>query len=125
MNIEDLACNLVDACNQGQAIQMVQNYYCESVISIEGRNTAGEARVEGKDAVLAKNQWYYDNHVIHRIAAYGPFLPASGDFFSVYFDIDVTQQWSNDRIRMREIGLYQVKDGEIARETFMFHPAEI
>lgn len=125
MNIEELADNLVAACNQGQAVNAVQSYYADSVVSIEGRNTPGAVRTEGKGAVLAKNHWYYDNHIVHSITAHGPFLPASGNFFSVFFDIDVTQKWSDQRVQMREIGLYRVIDGEIVEETFMFHPEEI
>lgn len=125
MELQDLAQRLVDACNKGQAIDAVTDLYAEAVVSIEGRGTAGEPRVEGKDKVLAKNQWFYENHVIHSMVANGPFFPEIGEMFSVYFDMDVTQKWSDERVQMREVALYQVRDSQVVEEIFMFHPDEV
>jgi len=125
MSIEDIGTALVEACNQGRAIEAVQAFYADSVVSVEGLNTPGEPRMEGKQQVLEKNRWYYDNHTVHNIVAYGPFVPSEGNVFSVYFDIDVTQNWSDERVRMREVALYRVSEDKIYEETFMFHPEEI
>ena len=119
-SLDDIANTLVELCRSGRAIEAVETYYSESVVSFEGRGTMGNAADIGKEAVLAKNKWFYDNHQIHNYTALGPFSPEQGSLFTVYFDIDITQNWSNERIQMKEVALYKVDQGEIVEETFMF-----
>jgi len=38
-------------------------------------------------------------------------------------NLDVTQNWSKQRVRMQEIALFRVLSGKIVEETFMFQPS--
>lgn len=44
----------------------------------------------------------------------------SGDKFAVVHDYDITQKATGNRIQMREIALYTVKNGKIVHEEFMY-----
>jgi len=87
------------------------------IVSLEAMD-GPMARVEGTEAVKAKGEWWYANHEIHSAASHGPFM--HGDQFAVLFDMDVTQKQNGERMQMKEIGLYTVKDGKIVEEKFYY-----
>lgn len=79
--------------------------------------------MRGKDAIRGKNEWWIENHEVHRAAATGPFLGTgtAADRFAVHYDFEVTNKPSGRRIAMTEVALYTVKDGKIVREQFFYH----
>lgn len=44
----------------------------------------------------------------------------NGDRFAMVFDLDVTAKADGRRTRMREVGLYTVRDGKIAEERCFY-----
>jgi hypothetical protein len=76
------------------------------------------AEVTGIDAVLAKGQWWMDNHEVHSAKIGGPW--PKGDQFVVTFTYDVTFKPASRRFVMEEAALYTVRDGKIAREEFFY-----
>ena len=72
----------------------------------------------GKDAVIAKSQWWVDNHEVHDAVILGPW--PNGDEFAVYFKYDVTFKPSGKRFPMEETAMYTVRDGKIVREKFYY-----
>ena len=58
---------------------------------------------------------------MHSVSAEGPFL-FGDDQFSLVFDMDVTNKETGERMRAKEVGIYTVKDGKIAREEFFYSP---
>ena len=119
MQTQELGNAIVRLCEERRGIEAVSRFYANDVISNEAPGTAVELRSEGKASVLAKNQWWYENHEIHELTARGPFSGAN-DQFAILFEIDVTQSGSGERIRISEVGVYKARDGQIVEETFLY-----
>ena len=113
---------LVEFCNQGKNMEAVNTLYAPDVESVEVHGTPEfPARMNGIDAIRRKNQWWFDNHTIHRGEANGPF--PHGERFIVHFKYDVTAKvgpMAGKRMQMQEAGLYTVRDGKIVREEFFY-----
>lgn len=71
---------------------------------------------KGIQAIKRKNQWWVDNHQIHKVEVDGPF--SNGDQFIVHFTYDVTPKQTGKRMTMSEMGLYTVQNGKITKEAF-------
>src|SRR5688572_28849992 len=101
---------LVELCQQGRNLDAVRTLYAPDVVSVEvhGDETM-PARMEGAQAILGKNQWFFDAHEIHSGTARGPF--PHGDRFIVVFEMDVTPKsgpMAGRRMHMEEAALYTV-----------------
>lgn len=112
----DIGQSLVSMFNEGKFKEIEEAYWSKDVVSVEGFgvNMAwhGRAKVEEKNA-----GWMAD-HVIHGASAQGPFVGATG--FAVKFQMDVETKSSGQRQVMEEVGVYDVRDGKIVREEFMY-----
>lgn len=112
----DIGQSLVSMFNEGKFKEIEEAYWSNDVVSIEGFgvNMAwhGRAKVEEKNA-----GWMAD-HVIHGASAQGPYVGATG--FAVKFQMDVETKSSGQRQVMEEVGVYDVRDGKIVREEFMY-----
>jgi hypothetical protein len=69
--------------------------------------------------VKAKGEWWMANHEIHSASLTGPW--PHDDRFIVGFQYDVTNKPSGQRMKMDEVGLYQVRNGKIVREEFFYN----
>jgi len=116
MNTHDVAIAFTALCARGAFEDAGAQFWAEDVVSLEPME-GDMARLTGRAAVTGKSDWWYANHTVHRADVEGPFV--HGDQFAVLFDIDVTPK-DGDRVQMREIGLYTVRDGRIAEERFFF-----
>jgi hypothetical protein len=76
------------------------------------------AMCRGREAVKAKSDWWYANHLVHSVTTEGPFM--NGSQFALRFDMDITTKETGQRMQMAEIALYTVKDGKIAEERFFY-----
>jgi ketosteroid isomerase-like protein len=92
-------------------------FNAEDIVSYEGME-GPMAVCKGREAVKAKSDWWYANHEIIRSESEGPWV--TGDQFVVNFDIEVIVKESGERISMKEVGLYTVRDGKIAEERFFY-----
>ncbi|NBB96464.1 MAG: nuclear transport factor 2 family protein [Planctomycetes bacterium] len=116
---------LVDLCAQGRNLEAINTLYADDIVSIEvtGMPEVGmPAEITGLDAIRGKNQWWMENHEVHRGECDGPY--PHGDQFIVVFKYEVTPKqgpMSGQRMQMEEAGLYTVKDGKIVREQFFYH----
>lgn len=112
----DIGQSLVSMFNEGKFKEIEEAYWSSDVVSVEGYgvNMAwhGRAKVEEKNA-----GWMAD-HVIHGASAQGPYVGASG--FAVKFQMDVETKSTGQRQVMEEVGVYDVRDGKIVREEFMY-----
>lgn len=111
---------LVELCAQGKNLQAVEELYDDKIVSIEpmGDEKMPE-RMEGKPAILKKNQWFFDTHEIHGGTARGPW--PNGDQFIAHYTMDVTAKegpMKGKRMNLEEVGLYTVKNGKIVEERF-------
>ena len=117
MSIEQLAKDFTAAVIADDK-DAYQAFWADSIVSLEPAE--GEtARVEGREALLAKHAWWDANAEMHGVTTEGPYL--FGDQFALRFTMDVTMH--GERSQMAEIGLYTVKDGKIAEERFFYAAA--
>ena len=116
---EQIAQDLVSLCNQGKFEDVIRQYYADNIVSIEafGDETM-PARQEGIEAIKGKNRWWVENHDVHSVKVSGPL--AGGDKFAATFELDVTFKPTGQRMQMKELALYTVKDGKIIQEEFFY-----
>ncbi|MEO0464765.1 MAG: nuclear transport factor 2 family protein [Pseudomonadota bacterium] len=96
-----------------------QAYWSDDIVSIEPGD--GEmARVEGREALLGKHAWWNANTEMHSVTTQGPYV--NGDQFMIRYAMDVTMD--GERSQMAEIGVYDVKDGKIVQEQFIYGSGE-
>jgi hypothetical protein len=77
------------------------------------------AVMKGKKAVRGKSEWWGANHEIHSASGSDPMV-GNGQF-AVYWDYDVTNKPSGQRMKMVEMALYTVKGEKITQEQFFYH----
>jgi hypothetical protein len=118
--IHDLAKDFVRLCQEGQFEEAGKRYWSDRIVSLEPME-GPMARSEGLQAVLAKGEWWYQNHEIHQVTSDGPYV--HGNQFAVKFIMDVTPKTGDaagKKLHMEEIGLYTVQEGKITEERFFF-----
>lgn len=117
MTIQDIAADLVALCKAGDFATPGEKYWADDVVSLEAM-PGDMARVQGKDAVRGKGEWWAANHQVHGAEVTGPYI--NGDQFAVGFKMEVTPKATGERITMDEVALYTVKDGKIVEERFFY-----
>lgn len=115
--VEEIAKDTVEMNRSGASEEAGDKHWADDVVSKEPMD-GPMARIQGKAAVKAKGDWWFANHEVHSVEAEGPYI--HGDQFIVKFKMDVTVKESGQRLQMEEMGLYTVKDGKIAEESFFF-----
>ena len=118
MAIADIANDLVNLCRQGQFSEAIDKHYSENIVSVEPIEGTPEmpARMEGIEAIRAKNQWWVANHEVHGLSADGPFVGENQ--FAVRFHMDVTPKATGQRMQGTEMALYTVENDKIVMEEF-------
>lgn len=116
----EIANTLVEMCRQGKNHDAIRELYADDVVSVEAGVPSPEMSpvATGRDAVLAKGEWWMNNHEIHDAQVTGPW--PNGDQFIVMFKYDVTFKPAARRFVMEEAALYTVKDGKISHEAFFY-----
>ncbi len=117
MTITDTAQAFTDMLKSGDHEGAANAFNAPDIVSLEAMD-GPMARVEGSEAVKAKSDWWYANHTVHDAKAAGPYI--NGEQFAVIFDMDVTAKESGERLQMKEVGLYTVRNGKIVEEKFMY-----
>lgn len=117
MTLNEIANELVAGCREGRARENLKKLYAADAVSVEAADMGNVAK--GVPAIAAKHDWWEGAHTIHAATVEGPF-PHGDDRFAVLFDMDVTNKESGQRMQMREIAVYHVADGKIAREEFFY-----
>lgn len=120
MDTRAVAAEFTRLCKAGQFDEAGHKFWSDNVVSIEAMD-GPMSRCTGMKEVLAKGQWWYENHEIHRFETEGPYL--NGDQFALRFHIDVTPkagEQAGKRTQMSEMGLYTVRDGKVVEERFFY-----
>ena len=123
MTNEEVGRELVELVNTGRSLDAVDKLYGQDIVSIEGPGSALPQRVEGFTDVRAKSVRWYEAHETHASKAVGPFCGHGEDRFAVLFEMDVTHRPSGERMRITEVGVYTVVDGQIVQEEFLYERA--
>jgi ketosteroid isomerase-like protein len=117
MNTQEVANRLIQLCREGKNLQAIDELYDENITSKEPKGTPMEF-TEGKDAVKGKTvEW--ENMVEELHSASISEAQVTEDFFTVVMDMDVTYKGMG-RMAMKEIAVYEVKDGKIVAEEFFY-----
>jgi ketosteroid isomerase-like protein len=119
MSVSEVANGLVALCREGKFDEAGEIYWADDVVSIEAME-GDMARLQGKEAVRGKGEWWANAHDVHSSEVGGPYI--NGDRFAVRFTMDITNKESGQRMTMDEVALYVVKDGKIVEETFFYSP---
>jgi hypothetical protein len=116
-----VANKLVAYCREGNEQQGLKELYSADAVSVEAAAMPGSPSPEmkGLEAIKGKHEWWFSNNTVHSQKVEGPFFHGA-DKFGVIFDIDVSNKETKERQKMRELGVYTVKNGKIAREEFFY-----
>jgi hypothetical protein len=119
MTTQEVANTLVKLCSEGNFKQAIETLYSADIVSVEAGATPGESREsKGLPAVLAKADWWTNNHEVHGFTIEGPLV--AGSHFAVTFKMDVTFKPQGRRFSMEEIAIYKVGGGKIVYEEFFY-----
>jgi ketosteroid isomerase-like protein len=119
MDIQQVAHRLVELCRAGQYDQAQEELYADAAVSIEGDGQKTESVVRGMAAIREKGKQWADNLVeVHGGSVSDPVI-ADG-WFSVAMGLDATYK-DMGRVAMKEIAVYQVRDGKITHEQFFYN----
>lgn len=111
---------LVDLCREGKNIEAIDKLYADNVVSVENMGNEQMPRtMEGKEAILGKNNWWVENNEVHSASCDGPF-PHGDEKFATVFEYETTFKPTGKRMSMKEIGVYTVENGKIAKEEFFY-----
>ena len=78
MSTAEVAEKLVQHCREGKNLDAIEDLYSDDVVSTE----AGGETAEGKEAVIAKNQQWYDSvEEMHGVQIGEPIV--TGNFFAL------------------------------------------
>jgi len=120
---------LVALCREGKNIEAVETLYADDIVSVEAMPDADSGmprEMAGKEAVLGKSKWWYENHEVHSGECMGPY--PHGDRFIAHFKYEITPKvgdCAGKRLNLDEAGLYTVKDGKVVREEFFYDMADM
>jgi ketosteroid isomerase-like protein len=116
MDVQQVAEEFTALCKAGKLEEAGERFWADDVVSLEP--TPGDMqRVEGKQGVRAKGEWWTRNNEVHGFTTEGP--QVNGDQFVLSFGMDVTPT-GGERMQMDEIALYTVRDGRIVEERFFY-----
>ncbi|MEI4194985.1 nuclear transport factor 2 family protein [Roseovarius sp. E0-M6] len=115
--------DFVEAMVTRRGIAHVDEVYAENAQSVEAVVPPGrDVRIaKGRGAIRAKREDWAATHDIHTLEADGPYIHPPNRF-AVRLEADVTQKASGKKMTLREIAIYTVEDGKIAREEFFMLP---
>ena len=118
--VKEIGEKLVAFCKAGENMKCIDDLYAEDIVSVEAMQGPGGPREQkGIAAIRQKNEWWSANHEVLRGDVEGPF-PHGDDKFAVIFDYDIKRKTDGEQLKMREIALFHVANGKIAREEFFY-----
>ena len=118
MDTKAVADALVGMWSRGEWLQSGERFWADDVRSVEA--VGGEmGDIRGKAAVRGKGEWWAANHEVHSAqVSGGPWI--NGDAFVVRFSMDLTSKLDGQRRQLDEVGVYTIRDGQIAEERFFY-----
>jgi ketosteroid isomerase-like protein len=120
MTTQEIANQLAKLCSEGKFQEAMTAFYSPDIVSMEAGAPPGGAREsKGIAAVMAKGEWWVNNHEVHSTKVEGPLV--AGAHFAVTFKMDVTFKPQGRRFTMEEVAVYKVADGKIVYEEFFYN----
>jgi ketosteroid isomerase-like protein len=119
MDMKDIAAELVAGCREGRERENLERLYAPDAVSVEAVDMGQGRAVTGLDAIRAKHDWWESTTEILEQDVSDP-MPHGEDRFAVIFGMKARDRESGKVTEMREVGLYHVAGGKIAREEFFY-----
>lgn len=111
---------LVQYGRDDKEAQGLNELYASNAVSIEAADMGGGNVVtEGLDNIHGKHEWWGNAMEVHSKKIEGPYLHGDNQF-SVIYELDATQKENNERMAMKEVGVYTVENGKIVKEQFFY-----
>ena len=119
MDMKEIARELVAGCRDGRETANLETLYAADAVSVEAQDFGDGREVQGLDAIRGKHDWWNSTFEVIDASVSDP-MPHGEDRFAVIFDVKAKNRESGAIEDMKEVGLYHVSDGKIAREEFFY-----
>jgi ketosteroid isomerase-like protein len=120
MNIEQIAKRLVELCRKGEHEKAQRELYADDAVSVEapGSPQGALGDVKGLPAILEKGHKFQAMlEQVHGSEVSDAVI--GGNWFAISMTLDATMK-ERGRVNMKEICVYQVRNGKIASERFFY-----
>ena len=118
MTTQEVAARFNELAQQGKWFEIQDELFADNVRSIDPENSPYFGYAEGKGPVRKKGMdWVEKIEQVHQAVATQPLI--CGKHFAVGYSFEITTQGFG-RIKIDEIMLYEVKDGQIVLEQFFY-----
>jgi len=118
MTTQEVAARFNELAGQEKWFEIQDELFAENVRSIDPPNSPYFGYAEGKTAVRKKGEDFVKKiEAFHGASTTEPVV--GGNHFAVGREVDITVQGFG-RIQMKEVMLYEVKDGKIVSEQFFY-----
>ena len=118
MTTQEVAARFNELAQQEKWFEIQDELFADNVRSIDPPNSPYFGYAEGKSSVRKKGEDFVKRiEAAHRRYTTQPIL--AGNHFAVGREVDITVQ-GYGRIKIDEIMLYEVKDGQIILEQFFY-----
>jgi hypothetical protein len=118
LTTQEVAARFNELAQQEKWFEIQDEFFAENVKSIDPPDSSYFGYAEGKVAVRKKGEEFVNRvTAFHGASTTEPLV--TGNHFAVGREIDITVQ-PHGRIQMKEIMLYEVKDGQIISEQFFY-----
>ncbi len=118
LTTQEVAARFNELAQQEMWFEIQDELFADNVRSVDPPNSPYFKYAEGKSAVRKKGEdWVKRIEAVHRTYTTEPVI--AGNHFAVGRDFDITVEGFG-RIKIEEIMLYEVKDGQIVLEQFFY-----
>ena len=118
LTTQQVAARFNELARQEKWFDIQDELFAENVKSIEPDHSPWFTNAEGKATVRKKGEDFVKRiEAVHSLSTSEPVV--GGDFFAVAREKDITVQGFG-RIQIKQVMLYEVKDGEIVSEQFFY-----
>jgi hypothetical protein len=118
MTTTQIATRFNELAQQEKWFDIQDEFFTDNVRSIDPPNSPYMGYAEGKAAVRKKGEDFVSRiTAFHGASTTEPVV--AGNHFAVGREVDITVE-GHGRIQMKEIMLYEVKDGQIVSEQFFY-----
>jgi hypothetical protein len=118
LTTQQVAARFNELAQQEKWFDIQDEFFADTVVSIDPPNSPYMGYAEGKAAVRQKGEDFVKKiEALHGASTTEPVV--GGNYFAVGREIDITVQ-EFGRIQIKQIMLYEVKEGQIVSEQFFY-----
>ena len=119
MTLNEIADALVAGCRSDQTFANLDKLYSPDAVSVEPIDHGEGREAVGLDAIKGKHAWWDSTFEMLGGEISDP-MPHGDDRFAVIFEVKAKMIATGEVSDMKEVALYHVADGKIAREECFY-----